>query len=253
MIRYIMTFFFGTIIFAVFGVGIANYYYDKTTVSNKWVVHTYDVINSIDEVRINLLEALSAERGYVITEMDDYLNRYIDYVYNVIHEIDLCIYLTKDYPEQTKLLKELKSMAQDKIKKFEIVRITMKTQGFAAAKAKIIELKLKSDFEQIRILIKKIKNNEKIALIQRIEMADRKNSSITYVIPGLTVLMSIYFFTVFMATKQASVIERKNRKMRHNKKGRANDRVITKRVDEISRSKDPSKDFKEKGMDEYRV
>lgn len=46
--------------------------------SNKWIIHTHEVINNLDELLSTLKDAETGQRGYLITGLPDYLEPYND-------------------------------------------------------------------------------------------------------------------------------------------------------------------------------
>jgi len=76
--------------------------------SSKLVDHTHLVIKQINQVALNVKYAESAQRGYLITSNESFLQEHHDVVMQLPDEIKKLRYLTKDIPDQ-----------QESIEKFE--------------------------------------------------------------------------------------------------------------------------------------
>lgn len=72
----------------------------KVTETGGWVTHTYEVMGKIEIVRSRLAEAESAQRGYLITGDESYLEPYRNALSTIDTNIGQIIKLTADNPPQ---------------------------------------------------------------------------------------------------------------------------------------------------------
>jgi len=91
--------------------------------SYKWLIHTNKVNLSLKKISIKFNDALSIQRGYLLTG-DSTPLKYIDSDYKTIsHELNLIGSLIKDNPEQIKNLKMLRKAINEKLTDFKLEKL----------------------------------------------------------------------------------------------------------------------------------
>ena len=88
--------------------------FKKTSYEQEWVEHSYSVIDNVNAVLTNLLDAQSSQRGYILTGQEENLARYS----LALPEIDLRLKnlekLVADNPEQTERLSRISTAKADR-------------------------------------------------------------------------------------------------------------------------------------------
>lgn len=80
-----------------------------------WLAHTYQVIEKVKEINLKLVKCQSDNRGYVITQDQDFLINYQDYSDRIFPEIDNLGKFTSDNPIQQSNIKSLKELVGAKL------------------------------------------------------------------------------------------------------------------------------------------
>jgi len=70
--------------------------------STRWVTHTQEVINELEQTLVNELDADTRKRGYLITGDESYLDPFNKVMTSISQSIDKVKELTKDNPDQQK-------------------------------------------------------------------------------------------------------------------------------------------------------
>ncbi len=123
----------GLLIFALFQMSLGLFsvsnQLSKWQSSNAWVVHTYQVQNSLDALLSDLKDLETGSRGYLLTGKDSYLRPYHDSINQINPGYEKLVYLTRDNPKQNRRLKDLRlvldkkcAVAQALVKMKPIVR-----------------------------------------------------------------------------------------------------------------------------------
>ncbi len=83
--------------------------------SQKWVAHTWQVLNEIDLLTGSLKDAESGSRGYLITGDEQYLEPYKQAQQDLPNELALLEELTADNPSQHTRVEQLRSIIRQRI------------------------------------------------------------------------------------------------------------------------------------------
>jgi CHASE3 domain sensor protein len=107
---------FGLAILLLCGVSIASCLRLQKLVKNKqWVIHTYEVIGTIDTASEAINEAENARRGYLITQQKVDLDTYYKSVKKAARSIEQTRRLTIDNPTQQQRLEQLEPLVEKKL------------------------------------------------------------------------------------------------------------------------------------------
>jgi len=101
--------------------------------SDRWVDHTREVINSAEHALADLKEAESAERGYMLIGLEEYLEPYNRAVQDLPKAIANLRQLTSDNPHQQARLDELDPLVASKLAAMAEAIRRRKELGFKAA------------------------------------------------------------------------------------------------------------------------
>ncbi len=138
-----------------------------------WVEHTHEVLGRLDLLLAALTDAETAERGYVITGEESYLEPYRQSAQDVDVEASRLRELTADNRSQQQRLDSLAPLVSDRLAEFREVIDLRRIQGFAPAQSEVLTGKGKRIHDQIRGLIHEMKSAETSLLKERQQLADR--------------------------------------------------------------------------------
>lgn len=134
-----------------------------------WVGHTREVLYELDKLERHINEAETSQRGYLLTNEDDYIAPYENALQQISAEIDHIQHLTRDNPEQQNRLTQLQHEIAQKLA--ELQKTIDQHKKLSAKEAVRVVL---SDFDKrqmeiIRQQIGAMKTGEDILLKARSE------------------------------------------------------------------------------------
>jgi signal transduction histidine kinase len=159
---------FGLAFIALFAVGVVSYRDSRSEAeTQKWVVHTYTVIETIDELNGNLAEAESSRRGFVLTEDWKFLRSYMDARDGIRKAFLELQSLTADNPSQQKRWDEFEPVLEQRITLFQLlIDREMQAPADSALQVETAEQgRLLTD--QLRGILSDAKRDEGLLLAQR--------------------------------------------------------------------------------------
>ena len=162
--------------------------------SNEWVKHTQEVIYNINEGRSVMVDAQGSMRGYLVTGKQDFLKRYENAQEDTNTYIDKLDDLTVDNFKQQESIKELRPL----VSAFYLYlqqRVDNKAKGAAITTDELDNGR--ELMEDIRILLKRMENEEQRLLVDRNSSSERYGlySSILIVIAALIALIITIVFS----------------------------------------------------------
>ena len=159
-------------------IGIASYFsVERFRADAEWVQHTEQVISSLHRLIGSAEEAEASQRGFIITEKDEYLAAYTNAVQNVDSELRGLRSFTADSREQQLRLDALVPVVQQRIKRSSEVIGIARTEGFNAAREAVISDTGKVLQDRLRTLIAQMEDTERAVLLERDALADRAGST----------------------------------------------------------------------------
>jgi PAS domain S-box-containing protein len=125
---------FGSAILVLFVVGAISYRgMLVSTESERWVRHTHEVLDNLEELRFAMVDAQSSWRGLALTGKDSYLASYrAARAAAVQHEADVRV-LTVDNPAQQRRLAELHALLGEALQPPATVMALLRTRSPAPA------------------------------------------------------------------------------------------------------------------------
>ena len=87
----------------------------RMTETNRWVIHTHEVLEKLEHVQLVLTDAETGERGFVLTGEDTYLEPYNAAIVEIEKDIESVTSLTQDNPEQQRSLQQLQKLSREKL------------------------------------------------------------------------------------------------------------------------------------------
>ena len=176
-------FFFALICLAV--VGVVSYLsVVRLNEDAARVEHTHEVLGSLELLLAAATDSETAERGYVITADEGYLDPYRQAAAVVEGETRHLRELTADNRSQQQRLDAVAALAAERLANLRAVVEIRKTDGFAAAQREILTGKGKRFHDRIRQLIAQMEDNETSLLKEREQRTTRSSSIARAVIIG---------------------------------------------------------------------
>ena len=83
--------------------------------SQRWVEHTYQVMNQVERIMGSAKDAETGARGFLITSDAAYLGPYTSGTKELPGELDAFGELTKDNPRQIRMLSEMRAVIEERL------------------------------------------------------------------------------------------------------------------------------------------
>ncbi len=152
------------------------------------VEHTHEVLSSLELLLAAATDSETAERGYVITGDESYLEPYRDAGAVIDGQTRRLRELTADDRAQQQRLESVVALVTDRLAILRAVIELRKDQGFAAAQGEILAGKGKQFHDRIRRLIGQMEDTETSLLKEREQLTRRSSTIAEWVIIGGGVL-----------------------------------------------------------------
>lgn len=191
-------------LFLVFAVGYSSYKsLEQVKTDEAWVDHTEEVITKCETIIKLLIDAETGERGFLITNKEEYLSPYNDAITQIDGHLNGLEELAKDDPDQLRNALRLKTLSQE--------RLTLLAQIINAKKKHMIDSinfsdKLssgKKQMDEIRSLVRKMINKEKVLLVERKNKSASSVQQTILIIFGGTLLIFIIIIILFIFIRDA--------------------------------------------------
>jgi len=142
-----------------------------------WVEHTHQVLGSLELLLAAATDSETAERGYVITGDEDYLEPYRQAAAVIDSQMRHLRELTADNRAQQLRLDSVMALVTERLANLTAVIDLRKDQGFAAAQGEILTGKGKQFHDRIRRLIGQMEDTETSLLKER-EQRTKQSSAL---------------------------------------------------------------------------
>jgi len=159
------------------------------------VDHTREVINTNSQLLTDVKDAESAERGYIITDDEGYLDPYRIAYADIQLSFEKLLKLTQDNPAQQDRLRNLKTLIEKRMDVFNTAVQQRKASGFSAAQAVVVGGQGRIVMSQIREASKQIGDEEDRLLQERIHTRQNRlqDGFIATVLAALLALIALVF------------------------------------------------------------
>ncbi len=201
---------FGFALLLLCGVGNASYLSIQELKKDKQsIIHTYEVMKTLDEVNIGLSVTESARRGFIITNKDMYLNTYEAEKSQIYKALKKAYFLTKDNPNKQLSLNLLEHLVTQRLIGLEkSIKQFKKNQ-----KDMVFQITVTDSNREIRQQVKRIidamQNEEKKLLEQRTVKTNKSVSQvIVFVSLGTILGILILVFVYYLLTKEIRINKR---------------------------------------------
>lgn len=161
-----------------------------------WVTHTNEVILLTSQLMGAMKDAETGQRGYLLTNNENYLVPYFDGVDNARFNLKALINKTSDNPAQQQRLASLKKLLESKFSELQDT-VDLQLEGKSKLALEIVNTDLgKQLMDQIRLSITEFVAVEKRLLRERVDEYD--NSTVLHL--SLTVAISIIIYLIISIT-----------------------------------------------------
>ena len=133
----------------------------------RWVTHTRLVLEQVDTLQIDLTNAETGQRGYIITGEESYLQPYNYALSRILQDFRELRELTVDNPTQQRTLDHIEPLLTAKLAELRHRIDVRKKEGLTAAVAAVREGSGKNFMDQIRALVTSMKQEEERLLVGR--------------------------------------------------------------------------------------
>jgi methyl-accepting chemotaxis protein len=158
---------YGLALLVVCGVGVVAYRATAELVdSADWVTHTYQVKANLSEVLIRLADAETAQRGYLLTGENRFLEPYRAAVQGIDRDVQDVQELTTDNPNQQRRVARLQPLIANKISKLA-EGSTLRTRDTSGAALTVYIDQGKAVMDEIRQVIGEMDQEENRLLKER--------------------------------------------------------------------------------------
>jgi PAS domain S-box-containing protein len=182
------------------GVSLISYFsIQRLNKEKEWVIHTYEVIDTLDESRTSLSDAKSGSNSYILTGNLGYKKNYQDEKRKISQLLQSVRQITSDNIEQQSRLNQLEPLIDQQIVLLDqSIDLFEKNNLNAANKIAFIQPSIEAN-QQFQTISQSIKNEEKILLQKRTELTDDLTQRIIIVISlgyGLSIILLIVVYTL---------------------------------------------------------
>lgn len=167
----------------VFISALASYLSIKSfTDSSNWIEHTYKVINTAEKTKIELINAETGLRGFIITQKQSYKTPYNNSINQVLIHVATLKDLVSDNTAQRKIADSIEFYASHKVEDMKKLMVIASTTGTEAAKTEILSDLGQSYKVNFLRLGTEFINNELDLLKERKDNNKRKSEQTTLVV-----------------------------------------------------------------------
>ncbi|MBD6618076.1 response regulator [Komarekiella sp. 'clone 1'] len=160
--------------------------------------HTYQVLNQLDKVSSQLINAETGQRGFIITGEQRYLEPYSAAMKSLDQQIKELQKLTEDNPNQQNRIYRLQPLINQRMAVMKNVIDLRQRQGLESAQQAILTDSGKQLMDEIQKLLQAMENEENVLLKQRSEKAQvatqQTIASIVYGIPSSFLILALIGF-----------------------------------------------------------
>lgn len=154
---------------------------ENQTESRQLLVHTYEVLNQLEQVLSTIKDAETGQRGFILTGDEKYLDPY----HSADAKLDAAVAklgeLTGDSPAQQHRLGKLSVRTDERLKLLQESIDLRRKQGFEEAQKLVRTGRGRKAMEDIRRIIQEMQDMENQLLLARAKKVEESNRAFTYV------------------------------------------------------------------------
>ena len=210
----------------------------RSAEDRQWVLHTYEVMGKLDEVRIGMTDAETGERGYILTGEDSYLEPYSHGLSTASSSIEQVRKLTADNPNQQHALDRLEPLIAVRLRELrERVEVRRK-QGLTAGITAVREGAGREYMDQIRAAVASMKSEEeRLLTLRSAKLLASSERTRTIIVIGD--LLGLAFLGIAGAITQREMVQRRKAEQEVRKVNAELEHKVAERTAELAeRAKD---------------
>ncbi|MEH2063730.1 MAG: response regulator [Nostoc sp.] len=162
--------------------------------------HTYQVLSQLEDLNLQLTNAETGQRGYIITGEQRYLEPYNTAIQVMNQKVKELLRLTADNPNQQNRLDILQPLLTERMAVMKDVIELRQSQGLEASQKAVLTDQGKKLMDKIQQVIQAMKNEENTLLEKRSANAKAAGhqtiASIVYSIPLFSLLLALIGFAL---------------------------------------------------------
>ncbi len=135
--------------------------------ASQWVRHTLVVRETLAEIKGDLLNAETGQRGYLLTSERLYLAPYHQAKLELTQRLDRLEPVLSEAPSHRQRLREIRSLVSAKFSELDATIAAMESDGAAAATALVRENRGKIIMDRLRVLVGELQQAEGALLAER--------------------------------------------------------------------------------------
>jgi PAS domain S-box-containing protein len=140
--------------------------------ANRWVTHTHQVIEGLEQVLSVLKDAETGQRGFILTGQQPYLELYNAATGQVKHDIDALTALTHDNAAQQERLEQVRKLTDAKLTELQETIQLRRKSGLETALPVILSDRGKKIMDELRGVVAEMEAREQHLLEERNAAAD---------------------------------------------------------------------------------
>ena len=186
-----------TLVFLLVIAAVGHYESKRVSISEQKIIHTYQDLVTLETVISELKDAETGQRGYLLTSDELYLQPYYFALKILPDLLQELMFLIADNPRQQQSLIELNTLVDQKLAKLDQTIVTQRLGKTEAALAMIRTSQGRTIMDQIRSVVKQMRQEEERLLKIRIIDSKNKAKSATLITYGVS--FSIFIIGVLIA------------------------------------------------------
>ncbi len=176
----------------------------KQNASKEMVDHTNTVLLLIQELKIELVNAETGQRGYLVTGMDSYLEPYTTARASIESTVSELVRLTADNMNQQRRLEDVKVKIREKLAAFQQTIDLRRNEGPEAALKVVLSETGKTLMDEIRVVLTNMMNEEEDLLDQRSTIVNETTARADQTILWLTI--TAFFIVILLIVYYTRII-----------------------------------------------
>lgn len=186
-----------TLVFLLVIAAVGHYESKRVSISEQKIIHTYQDLVTLETVISELKDAETSQRGYLLTSDELYLQPYYFALKILPDLLQELMFLIADNPRQQQSLIELNTLVDQKLAKLDLTIVTQRLGKTEAALAMVRTSQGRTIMDQIRSVVKQMRQEEERLL--KICIIDSKNKAQSATLITYGVSFSIFIIGVLIA------------------------------------------------------
>jgi hypothetical protein len=191
------------------------YWLQKAREDAAWVTHTLEVQNQISLALLQLRRAESAERGFLLTQQQEFIADFEDSAPRIMPLLQQLQQASRDNVLQQRLVAQIIPLAERRMDKFRQMLELTKAQKFEEANALLRAGGGRDAMNQIRELAMEMAVEERRLFVERTASADRSQSLAAIVTAtGSGLVLMLAGLSIFLVRRSAQARDDAERQLR---------------------------------------